>query len=115
MAKKYFQAGNLDRLISVYVLDAINGYGEKLVYSPTPYATDIPAALEEGPAVEDSKDTRETAFSTLSFVVRYNELSEGITPAMKLAFEGSNYDIFSVSQLPEPRRTWIRITAKARD
>ena len=107
-----YQAGILDRVITVSVLDALkNSQGEHIGFSPTPLLV-LAAAVEESKAVETTEETRLTAFNRLDFVVRHNT---EIKPDMRITYEGAEYDILGIVQIPEPRRMWTRLHCQTRD
>lgn len=111
--KKSYQAGDLDRLVDIFQLDALpDGYGGTIGFSPTPVVLNLPAHIESESAKETDENARTTAFNRLDFVVRYRE---DIKATMRLTSDGTTYDILGVAHIPEPRRTWTRIHCQTRD
>ena len=51
---------------------------------------------------------------TARFTVRHNAFTADLTPRDRLVCDGGEWGISGIKELPDPRRTWLEITATRR-
>ena len=106
--------GQLDRLAQFTRSELID---DGLSTRPGPYLPFGPAVHASRRDISDAeKFAAGTVLATVTarFTVRHNAFTADLTPRDRLVCDGGEWGISGIKELPEPRRTWLEITATRR-
>lgn len=108
-----FKIGRLDRKITFRNFTVSrDDYGDEILTWADVLTTRASIDYRSGGTKEAVEVERETAFNTVNFVIRQRSVFTP-TAKMKIVFDGSEYDIQSIQELPETRnRFWLIVARK---
>lgn len=104
--------GNLDRLVQFQRFTlSDDGFSQVEVWAD--HGSPIWTQKKDVSDGERWRSSEVQAHIASRFVVRWSSFTTDLTPADRIIFEGSTYDISGIKEIG-PRRRWLEITAAAR-